>query len=76
MNGAASYLHGDGLPGLLPIEDRAGLELWLQRVLLDSGSHRFPLAVDDHIRVGTCMKTTSQILYLGQADSQTCGQVW
>lgn len=64
--GAASYLHSDGLPWLLPIEDGAKLELWLQCVLLDSGPHRLPLAVNDHIGVGTCAETKSQTLHLLQ----------
>lgn len=63
INGA-SYLHSDGLPGLLPVEDAAGLELWLQRVLLNGRPDLLPLAVDDHIRVGTCAATKSQTLHI------------
>lgn len=56
-----AYLHGDGLPGLLPVEDAAGLELGLQRVLVDGRLHRLALAMDDHVRVGTCRRCQKHV---------------
>lgn len=57
-----SYLHSDWLPGLLPVEDAADLELWFQRVLLDGGFHGAALAADDHIGVGACVETRKRLI--------------
>lgn len=56
------YLHSYGFSGLLPIENAAGLELWLHGVRLDGGSDRLSLTVDDDVRVGACVTTPKALL--------------
>jgi len=51
-----SYLHGDGLPGFLPVENGAGEELGLQGVRLDGGPDGPALTGNDDVGVGTCME--------------------
>lgn len=51
------YLHSYRLSGLLPVENGAGCELWLQGVHLDGGFNRMALTGDDYIGVCTCVGT-------------------